>query len=84
MILEPIGRNTAPAIALAALQALKENEDPILLVLPADHMIEDEVSLSNSISDGEFCAESGELVTFGIIPDSPETGYGYIKRGLAR
>ncbi|EGR3111604.1 mannose-1-phosphate guanylyltransferase/mannose-6-phosphate isomerase [Vibrio parahaemolyticus] len=84
IILEPIGRNTAPAIALAALQALKENEDPILLVLPADHMIEDEVSLSNSISDGEFCAESGELVTFGIIPDSPETGYGYIKRGLAR
>ena len=83
IILEPEGRNTAPAIALAALTILKSNpnEDPLLLVLAADHVIEDEVNFRKNVMDVLELAMLGKLVTFGIVPTHPETGYGYIKRG---
>lgn len=81
IILEPIGRNTAPAIALAALHARLNNDDPILLVLAADHVIQDTQAFINVINRAEPLAEKGKLVTFGIVPDRPETGYGYIQQG---
>ena len=81
IILEPVGRNTAPAIALAALQAMEDEKDPILLVLPADHVIEEVIEFHNAIKAGHDFAQKNNLITFGIIPDSPETGYGYIKKG---
>lgn len=79
ILLEPFGRNTAPAIALAALFSLKEKEDQILLVLSSDHKIKDNINFKKSIEEGVLYAEQGHLVTFGIIPTSPETGYGYIE-----
>ena len=79
ILLEPIGRNTAPAIALAALQAIKDGEDPLLLVLAADHVIRDISEFTRVIEAGRKYAEQGQLVTFGIVPKSPETGYGYIE-----
>ncbi len=81
IILEPIGRNTAPAIALAALHATLEGDDPILLVLAADHAIQDRSAFIDAIQQAESFAMSGSLVTFGVVPHAPETGYGYIKRG---
>lgn len=81
IILEPNGRNTAPALAVAALQSLSDNEDPVLLVLPADHVINDPKSLIKSIKSGLDYAEKGKLLTFGIVPAQPETGYGYIRAG---
>ncbi|MBU1343574.1 MAG: mannose-1-phosphate guanylyltransferase/mannose-6-phosphate isomerase [Proteobacteria bacterium] len=81
IILEPVGRNTAPAIALAALKAMENNSDPILLVLPADHVIKKIAQFHAAIQTGLTYAEEDNLITFGIIPDSPETGYGYIKKG---
>jgi mannose-1-phosphate guanylyltransferase len=83
IILEPVGRNTAPAIALAALQAIKSGQDPLLLILAADHVINDEKEFVKSVKQAQVHAESGKLVTFGIVPTAPETGYGYIKRGAA-
>ncbi|WLH91998.1 mannose-1-phosphate guanylyltransferase/mannose-6-phosphate isomerase [Pseudomonas sp. FP453] len=81
IILEPVGRNTAPAIALAALQALSEQTDPIMLVLAADHLIQDVQAFQESITAALLLAESGKLVTFAITPTSPETGYGYLQLG---
>jgi mannose-1-phosphate guanylyltransferase len=81
IILEPFGRNTAPAIALAALQALKNDQDPVLLVLAADHLIENESAFHSAIEQAELLAEKGNLVTFGIVPTQAHTGYGYIKAG---
>ena len=78
IILEPVGRNTAPAIALAALMA---NEDPLLLVLAADHVIKDQTAFTRAVTEAIPLAEEGKLVTFGIVPDEPHTGYGYIKKG---
>jgi mannose-1-phosphate guanylyltransferase len=78
IILEPIGRNTAPAIALAAFTS---DDDPLLLVLPADHVIQDELAFRQAVSEALPLAEAGKLVTFGIIPSEPYTGYGYIKKG---
>ena len=78
IILEPVGRNTAPAIALAALSA---KDDPLLLVLAADHVIQDEAAFSAAVTQAIPLAEAGKLVTFGIVPSAPHTGYGYIKRG---
>ena len=78
IILEPIGRNTAPAIALAAFAA---HDDPLLLVLAADHVIQDEAAFTNAINEAVPLAESGKLVTFGIVPNEAHTGYGYIKMG---
>lgn len=80
IILEPVGKNTAPAIALAAIQSIKN--DPILLVLPADHVIKDQAAFEKAIRDAIPLAESGKLVTFGIVPSEPHTGYGYIKKGV--
>jgi len=81
IILEPVGRNTAPAIAIAALKALENDNDSILLILPADHVIEKDSKFHDAIYSGLEYADQGNLITFGIIPDSPETGYGYIKKG---
>ena len=81
VILEPVGRNTAPALAVAALRALQNGEDPILLVLPADHHIENIEAFHRSLKEGAEQAMGGKLITFGIVPDKPETGYGYIKKG---
>ena len=78
IILEPVGRNTAPAIALAALTA---KDDPLLLVLAADHVIQDEDAFREAVIRAIPFAEAGKLVTFGIVPNAPHTGYGYIKRG---
>ena len=80
IILEPVGRNTAPAIALAALSS-KDDEDPMLLVLAADHVIQDEAAFTKAVSDAIPLAESGKLVTFGVVAHEPNTGYGYIKKG---
>ncbi|MDY0221391.1 MAG: mannose-1-phosphate guanylyltransferase/mannose-6-phosphate isomerase [Desulfobacterium sp.] len=81
ILLEPLGRNTAPAICAAALMAVSQQHDPVLLVLPADHVIENLADFHKAIEVGKTHARKGELVTFGIVPDSPETGYGYIKKG---
>lgn len=78
ILLEPIGRNTAPAVALAALVA---ELDDVLLVLPADHAIPNHRALQAVIENGAALAKQGKLVTFGIVPTAPETGYGYIQRG---
>ncbi|WP_338463719.1 mannose-1-phosphate guanyltransferase [Franconibacter daqui] len=83
IILEPAGRNTAPAIALAALAAKRNSpdNDPLMLVLAADHVIQNEEAFRDAVRAAMPFAESGKLVTFGIVPDQPETGYGYIRRG---
>jgi len=83
ILLEPVGRNTAPAIALAALQAIATNPDAVLLVLAADHVIEDEAAFQAAVQQAQPLAASGKLVTFGIVPTAPETGYGYIRRGVS-
>ncbi|MFT6898123.1 MAG: mannose-1-phosphate guanylyltransferase [Paraglaciecola sp.] len=83
ILLEPMGRNTAPAIALAALHASLKGEDPTLLVLAADHLINDVPAFHQAIAQAEILAEQGKLVTFGIVPDSAHIGYGYIRRGDA-
>lgn len=79
IILEPVGRNTAPAIALAAL--LEKKDDPLLLVLAADHVIADQVAFKEAVMRAIPLAESGKLVTFGIVPTEVNTGYGYIEAG---
>ena len=88
IILEPCGRNTAPAIAIAAMAAVTQGQpsqskgvDPVLLILPADHVIQNVKAFQAAVSIGVRAAEQGSLVTFGVVPDKPETGYGYIKRG---
>ncbi|CAN0535696.1 unnamed protein product [Ectocarpus sp. 12 AP-2014] len=81
LVLEPEGRNTAPAIACAALLARQGGEDPLLLVLPADHVIGDIHAFQRSVLLAEPLAEAGYLVTFGVVPIQPETGYGYIACG---
>ncbi len=79
IILEPVGKNTAPAVAMAALAA--SSEDDILLILPADHVIDDVAAFQEAINHARKLAELGFLVTFGIVPTEAETGYGYIKGG---
>ena len=82
IVLEPVGRNTAPAIALAALVAMTGGPgDALLLVLPADHVIHDVSAFQASVAVAAAAAQAGQLVTFGVVPRSPETGYGYIQRG---
>lgn len=80
IMLEPVGRNTAPAIAVAALQAMAGGEDPLLLILAADHVIKDIPAFHRAIELAIPAAEQGKLVTFGIVPTSAHTGYGYIRR----
>jgi len=81
IILEPIGRNTAPALTLAALALTRKHNDAVMLVMPADHLIQDTVAFHEAVVKGLTLANEGQLVTFGIVPTSPETGYGYIKKG---
>ncbi|GGA85752.1 xanthan biosynthesis protein XanB [Arenimonas soli] len=83
IVLEPVGRNTAPAIAVAALQARAGGADPLLLVLPSDHVIADQAGFRAAVQAACAAAGEGALVTFGIVPTGPETGYGYIKAGSA-
>jgi len=83
IILEPVGRNTAPAIALAALHALKDGDDPIMLVLAADHVIQNVDAFCSSVILAQTQAAQGKMVTFGIVPSRAETGYGYIRQGEA-
>lgn len=79
ILLEPVGRNTAPAIAAAAMQALRDGDDPLLLVLPSDHVVRDAAAFRAAVRAAMPAAGSGALVTFGIVPDAPETGFGYIE-----
>ena len=81
IILEPVGRNTAPAVAVAALQAQRHQTDALLLVLPADHMIRDVAAFQQAVNQGMTLAQTGKLITFGIVPQDPDTGYGYIQQG---
>ena len=82
IILEPEGRNTAPAVALAALQFINKGEDPILLVLSSDHLIKDIEAFHQSITIASKLAENNKLITFGVVPDKAETGYGYIEANI--
>ena len=82
IILEPEGRNTAPAVALAALQFINKGEDPILLVLSADHLIKNIEAFHQSITIASELVENNKLITFGIVPDKAETGYGYIEANI--
>ena len=81
IILEPVGRNTAPALAVAALRSLETGNDPVLLILPADHHIQFADQFQGVVKAGYRHAQDGRLITFGIVPEAPETGYGYIKMG---
>ena len=83
LLLEPIGRNTAPAVATAAVRLAEEDPGSLLLVLASDHVIQDKASFHRAIATAATAARQGLLTTFGIIPNSPETGYGYIRRGAA-
>lgn len=81
ILLEPVGRNTAPAIALAALHALQTNPNALLLVLAADHLIQNTAAFQAAVRQAMPMAQQGKLVTFGVVPTHPETGYGYLQRG---
>ncbi|MAT93366.1 MAG: mannose-1-phosphate guanylyltransferase/mannose-6-phosphate isomerase [Halioglobus sp.] len=83
LILEPQGRNTAPAVALAALHLVREDPQAVMLVLPADHLIQQVDAFVRAVQTALPLAEQGRLMTFGVVPTSPETGYGYIKCGAA-
>lgn len=84
IILEPMGRNTAPAAAVAALQvAAAHGDDALVLLLPADHVIADQAAFANAAQHAATLAQQGKLVTFGVVPTQPETGYGYIRTGEA-
>ncbi|XTZ39539.1 mannose-1-phosphate guanylyltransferase/mannose-6-phosphate isomerase [Salmonella enterica] len=83
IILEPVGRNTAPAIALAALQATMQGNDPLMLILASDHVINNQDVFHQTIRIAEKYAMADQMVTFGIVPHTAETGYGYIQRGTA-
>jgi mannose-1-phosphate guanylyltransferase/mannose-6-phosphate isomerase len=80
IILEPEGRNTAPALTLAALYLVKQDPEAMMVVMPADHVMTEPQQFVAAVREGSVNAEQGALVTFGIVPDAPETGYGYIKR----
>ncbi|MCP4993863.1 MAG: mannose-1-phosphate guanylyltransferase/mannose-6-phosphate isomerase [Gammaproteobacteria bacterium] len=81
ILLEPVGRNTAPAVACAALFALEQDAEAMMLVMPSDHVIRNTALFHQTVSTGAKAAAAGRLVTFGIVPDRPETGYGYIRAG---
>ncbi|WP_342774325.1 mannose-1-phosphate guanylyltransferase/mannose-6-phosphate isomerase [Desulfobotulus mexicanus] len=83
ILLEPEGRNTAPAIGVCSIEAASRYADPILLILPADHFIADPAAFIEAVRKGAGEAEMDKLITFGIVPDGPETGYGYIQKGNA-
>ncbi len=81
LLLEPVGRNTAPALTVAALRVLAVDPEAVLLVMPADHAIQDARAFCAAVTQGLPRALAGRLVTFGVVPDAPETGYGYIRQG---
>ncbi|HBQ39899.1 MAG TPA: mannose-1-phosphate guanylyltransferase/mannose-6-phosphate isomerase, partial [Halieaceae bacterium] len=83
LILEPQGRNTAPAVALAALHEQARDPEAVLLVLPADHLIQQVEAFSVAVARALPLARAGRLMTFGVVPHTPETGYGYIRCGAA-
>src|SRR6185312_8202360 len=83
IVLEPIGRNTAPAAAVAALVMAERDPEAVLLLMPADHAIQDRYALQHAILVAAHLAEHGHLVTFGVRPRGPDTGYGYVQRGTA-
>lgn len=82
ILLEPVGRNTAPAVAVSALFAMSQGDDPLLLVLPADHAMQNPAAFQQAVACAVPFAEQGKMITFGIVPTGPETGYGYIKAGV--
>ncbi len=81
IILEPVGRNTCPAITVGVLAAMKDDGDPDVLVLPADHLIREDDLFASAVQKGSELTSDGNIITFGIVPDRPETGYGYICKG---
>ena len=81
--MEPVGKNTAPAVALVALDLLQSGQDPILVVLPSDHNIQNIPEFQSALQSGAQLAEQGKLVTFGVEPAYPESGFGYIHKGLS-
>ncbi|MCH8959510.1 MAG: NTP transferase domain-containing protein, partial [Proteobacteria bacterium] len=81
LLLEPKGRNTAPAAAVAALLAVASDPEARILILPADHVIADTAAFHQAVASGLALVDEGRLVTFGVVPTSPETGYGYIRKG---
>ncbi|BBL75213.1 mannose-1-phosphate guanylyltransferase/mannose-6-phosphate isomerase [Methylomagnum ishizawai] len=81
ILLEPMGRNTAPALTLAALQAVEQGANPVLLVLPSDHYVANLEGFQQRLAEAIKLAATGVIATFGIVPDKPETGFGYIHRG---
>ncbi|MFN2309113.1 MAG: mannose-1-phosphate guanylyltransferase, partial [Gammaproteobacteria bacterium] len=83
ILLEPEGRNTAPALTIAALYLLEKDPDAIMVVMPADHVIPDNTVFKAAVAQGVALANAGQLVTYGIVPRHAETGYGYIRRGEA-
>jgi len=83
IVLEPVGRNTAPAAAIAALMIAEKDPDGLLLLMPADHIVRNRTAFLEAVNRAAKCAQQDRLVTFGITPDSPDTGYGYIRRGEA-
>lgn len=83
IVLEPVGRNTAPAAAVAALRLLQQDADAVMLLLPADHMISNVTAFHKAIADGLKAVREGFLISFGVVPTTPETGYGYIQQGDA-
>jgi len=83
LVLEPMGKNTAPALTLGALEAMRDGSDPVLLVMPADQVISDTAAFQQTVRSAATVAQQGTVVTFGITPTEPETGYGYIQCGAA-
>jgi len=81
VILEPVGRNTAPALTLAALAATADGADPVLVAMPADHVVADAAAFRTAVAEGHAMAAEGAVVTFGIVPDAPVTGFGYLRKG---
>ncbi len=81
IILEPYGRNTCPAITAGTLAAMKNGGDPDILVLPSDHLIRDDQLFATAVQKGSELTSAGRIITFGIVPERPETGYGYIRKG---
>src|SRR6516165_1422 len=81
ILLEPVGRNTAPAVALAALKARQMDPESVLVVAPADHVIRDVAAFRQAAGIAATLAQDNKLITFGIVAHAPETGYGYIRRG---
>ncbi|MGC9195805.1 MAG: mannose-1-phosphate guanylyltransferase/mannose-6-phosphate isomerase [Syntrophobacteraceae bacterium] len=81
ILLEPVGRNTCPAITAGTLAAMQNGEDVDILVLPADHLIREDKLFAKAVAEGVELTSQGRIITFGIVPDRPETGYGYIRKG---